>query len=59
MGKMSKQDSNESTLKELDRDTKIAALESEVKYWKIRYELLFKWDKNYCGVEQSGSLPGS
>jgi hypothetical protein len=43
MEKMSKSNDSTSTLKDITLDIKIKSLESQVNYWKIRYELLKKY----------------
>jgi hypothetical protein len=44
--KMSKSNDNKPNLSDdLSAETKIAALESELKYWKQKYELLEKYGK--------------
>jgi hypothetical protein len=43
--KMSKSKSNRPNLSETPIEVKLAGVESELKYWKLRYELLEKYGK--------------
>ena len=53
MEKMSKSNSNEPTMDEIPVEVRISALQSEVNYWKTRYELLEKY-----GNSQTSSSGG-
>jgi predicted nucleic acid-binding Zn-ribbon protein len=51
--KMSKSSDNKAHIGEISDEVRISALESEVRYWKTRYELLEKYgDPNRKGDEQ-------
>jgi hypothetical protein len=48
-GKMSKSNSKESNISDIDESTKIRALRNEINYWKTRYKLI----KKYGVVDES------
>jgi len=52
MNKMSKSTSAEANMTETSLQNKIVVLESEVKYWKVKYELFLK----YGNVDKNGEL---